>query len=75
MGPRTFEQAAGFLRIRDSEHPLDASAVHPERYAIVEAMAADCDVTVEDLLVRADVRAQIQPERYVTDSVGHAHAA
>ncbi len=70
MGPRTFEQAAGFLRIRGGENPLDASAVHPERYAIVEAMAADCGVTVEDLLARADVRAQIQPERYVTASVG-----
>ncbi|MEZ4273352.1 MAG: helix-hairpin-helix domain-containing protein [Myxococcota bacterium] len=41
MGPRTFEQAAGFLRIHDGEHPLDASAVHPERYALVETMAKD----------------------------------
>ena len=39
LGPHTFEQAAGFLRIRGGEHPLDASAVHPERYALVERMA------------------------------------
>src|SRR5690606_19982822 len=50
LGPKAFEQAAGFLRIRDGEHPLDASAVHPERYALVERMAADLGVTVADLM-------------------------
>ena len=50
LGPKAFEQAAGFLRIRDGAHPLDASAVHPERYALVERMAADVGATVADLM-------------------------
>ncbi|HEY0968335.1 MAG TPA: Tex family protein, partial [Opitutaceae bacterium] len=70
LGPKAFEQAAGFLRIRDSVHPLDASAVHPESYPIVEKMAADLGVTVADLMRDAAVRAKIHPEKYVTDKVG-----
>lgn len=70
LGPKAFEQAAGFLRIRDGEQPLDASAVHPESYGIVDRMAADLDCAVADLLRQADLRRRIQPERYVTGQVG-----
>ncbi len=70
LGPKAFEQAAGFLRLRDGAHPLDASAVHPERYPLVERMAADLGATVADLLRDAQLRARIQPERYVTAEVG-----
>jgi len=70
LGPKAFEQAAGFLRLRDGTHPLDASAVHPERYPLVERMAADLGATVADLLRDGQLRARIQPERYVTAEVG-----
>ncbi len=70
LGPKTFEQAAGFLRIRDAENPLDASAVHPESYPVVESMAADRDCTVKDLMQSAEMRSGIDLKRYVTDAVG-----
>lgn len=70
LGPRTFEQAAGFLRIRDGAHPLDASAVHPERYPLVERIAADLHCQVADLLRDASLRQKIRPERYVNSEVG-----
>jgi protein Tex len=70
LGPKAFEQAAGFLRIRDGEDPLDASAVHPESYAVVRRMAADLGRTVSDLMRDADLRAKIDLDRYVTDTVG-----
>lgn len=70
LGPKAFEQAAGFLRIPDSPNPLDASAVHPESYAIVDAMAADLDCSVKDLMIDAKLRNAIDPHRYVTDTVG-----
>jgi len=70
LGPKTFEQAAGFLRIRGGENPLDASAVHPERYPLVERIAADLGCRVEDLLRDGSKRAQICLEKYVTDEVG-----
>ena len=70
LGPKAFEQAAGFLRIRDAANPLDASAVHPESYGVAERMAADLGCTVSDLMTRPDLRAQIQLERYATDTVG-----
>ncbi len=70
LGPKAFEQAAGFLRIRDSVHPLDASAVHPERYALVEKMAADAGATVADLMRDGKLRAKIKLENYVTADVG-----
>ena len=70
LGPKAFEQAAGFLRIRDGAHPLDASAVHPERYALVEKMAADLGATVADLMREAKLRAKIKLESYVTAEVG-----
>ncbi|MBL9201348.1 MAG: RNA-binding transcriptional accessory protein [Opitutaceae bacterium] len=70
LGPKAFEQAAGFLRIRDAAHPLDASSVHPERYGLVEKMAADCGATVADLLRDGKLRATIKLEHYVTPEVG-----
>lgn len=70
MGPKSFEQCAGFLRIRDGEHPLDASAVHPERYALVEQMAADAGCNVTDLVRSAEHRSRINLEKYISDEVG-----
>jgi uncharacterized protein len=70
LGPKAFEQCAGFLRVRDGEHPLDASAVHPERYDLVESIAADLRCRIQDLVRDASLRTRIQPEKYVTDSVG-----
>ena len=70
LGAKAFEQAAGFLRIRDGEHPLDASAVHPERYAVVDKMAADVGCTVGDLIRDPARRTKIDPKSYVTDDVG-----
>jgi Transcriptional accessory protein len=70
LGPKAFEQAAGFLRIRDGAHPLDASAVHPERYALVDQMAKDLGCTVIDLLKDKAKRDRIDPKKYVTEDVG-----
>jgi protein Tex len=70
LGPKAFEQAAGFLRIPQAANPLDASAVHPESYHIVHAMAGDAGCTVEDLVRSEALRRQIDPTRYVTETVG-----
>ncbi len=70
LGAKAFEQAAGFLRIRDAANPLDASAVHPESYTIVERMAGDLHCAVKDLMADTDVRKKIKLESYVTDTVG-----
>lgn len=70
LGDKAFEQAAGFLRIRNGEHPLDASAVHPERYALVEQMAKDVNSKVADLLSNDELRKQIDLKKYVSDQVG-----
>jgi uncharacterized protein len=71
LGPKAFEQAAGFLRIRNGKNPLDASAVHPESYPIVEAMAKDLGTSVEDLVDDEILRGQIDLSRYVAgDTVG-----
>jgi uncharacterized protein len=70
LGPKAFEQAAGFLRIHDGEQPLDASAVHPESYRIVEQMAQDLDCSVNDLMREAGRRQKIQLTNYVTPAVG-----
>ncbi len=70
MGAKTYEQAAGFLRVTNSDNPLDNSAVHPESYAIVERMARDLHCTVSDLMQRAELRRQIDLKRYVTSEVG-----
>jgi protein Tex len=70
LGPKAFEQAAGFLRINDGPDPLDASAVHPERYAVVKTMARDCDCVVKALIGNADAVERIDPAAYVDDTVG-----
>lgn len=70
LGEKAFEQAAGFLRIRNAANPLDAGAVHPERYALVQQMATDLGCNVTDLLRDAQLRKQIPLQRYVNDSVG-----
>jgi uncharacterized protein len=70
LGPKAFEQSAGFLRINNGGNPLDASAVHPESYHIVEKMAADLDCTVADLMKESELRKEIDVSRYVTDTVG-----
>lgn len=70
VGPRAFEQAAGFLRVRGARHPLDASAVHPERYELVQQMADDLGVGLEVLLREAKVRQQIRLENYCSGEVG-----
>jgi uncharacterized protein len=70
LGPKAFEQAAGFLRIRDAAHPLDGSAVHPERYPLVEKMAADLGATVADLTRDEKLRKRLKLESYVTTEVG-----
>ena len=70
MGAKTYEQAAGFLRVTNSDNPLDNSAVHPESYSIVERMAKDLHCTVADLMQQSELRKQINLQRYVTDQVG-----
>lgn len=70
LGPRTFEQCAGFLRIPDGADPLDASAVHPERYGLVQRMAADLGVDVAALVGDARLADRIEPARYVGGDVG-----
>ncbi len=70
LGPRAFEQAAGFLRIRGGAQPLDASAVHPERYGLVANMAADLGVGVSELVGNAQLARRIDHARYVTGDVG-----
>jgi uncharacterized protein len=70
LGPKAFEQSAGFLRIMDGENPLDASAVHPESYDIVDAMAKDLGMTVTDIMKKPDLRGEIDLPRYVTAAVG-----
>ncbi len=70
MGAKTFEQAAGFLRVTNSDNPLDNSAVHPESYNIVEQMAKDLKCSVNDLMSHANLREKIDLQRYVSDKVG-----
>ncbi|MFP4293108.1 MAG: Tex family protein [Cyclobacteriaceae bacterium] len=70
LGNKAFEQAAGFLRIRDAENPLDRSAVHPERYETVNQMAADLGCTIEDLIRDENLRKRIDLKKYVNDAVG-----
>jgi uncharacterized protein len=70
LGAKAFEQAAGFLRITDGEHPLDASAVHPERYPVVHAMAKDLGCTVKDLMKDPERQRTIDLNRYITEEVG-----
>lgn len=70
MGAKTYEQAAGFLRVRESDMPLDNSAVHPERYPIVEQMAQDLHCSVSDLMRDEGLRKQIDVTRYITSEAG-----
>ena len=70
LGAKAFEQCAGFLRIRDSENPLDASAVHPERYALVGKMAEDLGVSVKELVGNPLAAKKIDVRRYITNDVG-----
>jgi uncharacterized protein len=70
LGPRTFQQAAGFLRVRGGEHPLDASAVHPERYALVEKMAQDLGVPVVSLIGNRELLDRLDPKKYQAGDVG-----
>ena len=70
LGPKAFEQAAGFLRIAAGKDPLDGSAVHPEAYGIVQAMAKDLGCTVAELLEKPELRQKISIEKYRTDTIG-----
>jgi uncharacterized protein len=70
LGPKAFEQAAGFLRIRDGENPLDRSAVHPESYPIVDTMATDLGCSVLDLMADEKLRERINLGKYVSEKVG-----
>jgi len=70
LGEKAFEQAAGFLRIMEAENPLDRSAVHPERYPLVEKMANDLKSSVSELLKNDKLRKNIRLQDYVNDSVG-----
>ena len=70
LGTKAFEQAAGFLRVRGGAHPLDASAVHPERYALVERMAKDVGATIEELITDETKVESLDLNRYVSDDVG-----
>lgn len=70
LGEKAFQQAAGFLRIRDAKNPLDNSSVHPEAYSIVEKMAKDLKVSVTDLIANKDLISKIEPSKYVDENIG-----
>ena len=70
MGDKAYEQAAGFLRIHDSKHPLDKSAVHPESYSIVEKMAADLNCSIQQLMAEKELRKKIIISNYVSNKIG-----
>ncbi|MBF0119846.1 MAG: RNA-binding transcriptional accessory protein [Desulfobacterales bacterium] len=70
LGPKAYEQCAGFLRIIEGENPLDASAVHPESYHIVGQMAKDLECTIQDLLKESQLRAKIELKKYISDKIG-----
>ena len=70
LGPKAFEQAAGFLRIRDGDHPLDASAVHPESYRVVDAIAQGLGQSLVQMVGNAAMAHRIDPSRYIRDNVG-----
>lgn len=70
LGAKAFEQSAGFLRIKDGKEPLDNSAVHPERYDLVEKMARDQQCSVTELMANKELRDKINIEQYVSDKVG-----
>jgi len=70
MGPKSFEQSAGFLRIRGGNNPLDNSAVHPESYPIVESMAKNLNCSVADLMSKSELRSKIDPKKYMSEDAG-----
>jgi len=70
LGDKAYEQAAGFLRIRNAENALDTSGVHPERYVLVDKMAKDLGTTVSALMKDTQLQKQIKPQQYVTDEIG-----
>jgi len=70
LGAKAFEQAAGFLRINGASNPLDASAVHPESYPVVEAMARDLECSVSDLMEDENIRRKISKEKYLSKTIG-----
>lgn len=70
MGPKTFEQCAGFLRIPNAMNPLDNSSVHPERYEVVEQMAKDVQASLEELIKKSELRKQINRRKYISETVG-----
>ena len=70
FGPKTFEQAAGFLRIRGGENPLDMTAVHPESYPVVESIATSLGVTVAELIARPDLVSKVKIEQFQNESAG-----
>ncbi len=70
MGPKTFEQCAGFLRIPNAQNPLDNSSVHPESYGVVEQMAKDVQASLEELIKKAELRKQINKKKYITETIG-----
>lgn len=70
LGGKAFEQAAGFLRIRNSENPLDSSAVHPERYEVVQKMAQDSNASIKDLMGRDELRSKLDLKKYVSEDCG-----
>ena len=70
FGPKTFEQAAGFLRIRGGDHPLDITAVHPEAYSVVEKIAASLQVSVNDLVARPELIEKVKLEGFTTEAIG-----
>ncbi|MDD1750883.1 MAG: helix-hairpin-helix domain-containing protein, partial [Methanothrix sp.] len=72
LGPKAFEQAAGFLRIRDSDNPLDGTAVHPESYPLVEKMASDLGVTVKELMKNEDLLRKLDQKKYISEKAGAA---
>ncbi len=70
LGPKAFEQCAGFLRIPNAENPLDNSAVHPESYHVVEAMAAKAGSTVPELIKNTELRKQLKAKDFITETIG-----
>jgi uncharacterized protein len=70
LGPKSYEQCAGFLRIPGADNPLDNSAVHPERYRLVERMAKDIGVSVDELIADSSLRDRISLDKYVDEQVG-----
>lgn len=70
LGPKAYQQCAGFLRIHDAKNPLDASAVHPESYKVVEQIAKDLALSLPDLIGKPDLKSKVQLQNYVTKTIG-----